>query len=310
LLFAVLAFAIFIGIARGSVDIPVARLILKENRPILYMRILRVFLGIMVGSGLASSGVALQAILRNPLAEPYLLGTSSGAGLGAVIAIMTGLGGVYLPFFAFIGAVLSIIIVYAIAKSGNSIPVQSLILAGVIISVALSAIIVFLVSMSRSNAIHGLMWWFWGSLEVYDIKLLFVAACIVLPGILAIFFFSQDLNAISLGEEEAMHLGIGVEGVKRMIFCLTSLITASLVCVTGVIGFVGLIIPHITRFVVGPNHKMLVPASCVTGAVFLVFCDLLSRTLISPSEIPIGVITTAIGAPVFIFLLKIKQRIR
>lgn len=309
LLCAMLAAVVFAGLVKGSVDIPITRLFAGENRPILYIRFLRIFLSMIVGSGLAVSGVALQAILRNPLAEPYLLGTSSGAGLGAVLAIMAGLGSVYLPLAAFAGALASIVIVYAIARSGNSIPVQSLILAGVIVSVVLSAIIVFLVSVSRDGALHGLMWWLWGSLEVYDIRLLFMIGCIVISAIAAVFIFSQDLNAISLGEEEAIHLGIGVENIKKTLFCVTSLITASLVCVTGVIGFVGLIIPHIMRFVVGPNHRVLIPGACIAGAAFLIACDLFGRTLISPSEIPIGVITTAVGAPVFIILLKTRQRI-
>jgi iron complex transport system permease protein len=262
----------------------------------------------LAGCGLAVSGTVLQALLRNPLAEPYLLGTSSGAGLGAVAAIIIGLGSTYLPLAAFLGAISSIILVYHLARQGNKIPVQSLILSGVIVSIALSGIIVFLIFISSNEALHGALWWLWGNLQVYDLKLLLFLGSIVAAGILAIFIFAQDLNAISIGEEEAIHLGIDVETLKKILLFITSLITASLVCICGIIGFVGLIIPHISRFIFGPNHKFLIPVVCLTSAIFMVLCDLLSRTVFSPLEIPIGVITAVIGAPVFIILLRRKQK--
>jgi iron complex transport system permease protein len=310
LLFIILVTAIFLAIIKGSVNVSLSELLLRDNRQILILRFLRVWVAIIVGSGLAVSGVALQAILRNPLAEPYLLGTSSGAGLGAVVAVIIGISSVYLPIVAFLGAILSIILVYHLAKQGNKIPVQSLILSGVIVSIAFSGIIVFLISVSPNEALHGIMWWLWGSLQIYDLKLLFIVSLIVLSAIALIFIFSQDLNAISIGEEEAIHLGIRTETIKKFLFFVTSLITASLVCICGVIGFVGLVIPHIVRYIVGPNHKVLIPSTCLAAALFMVICDLLSRTLISPLEIPIGVITAVIGAPVFIVLLKIKQKIK
>jgi len=159
LLFIILFFAVLLGIFKGSVNIVFTELLLKENQPILNLRILRILMGIMAGSGLAVSGIALQAILRNSLAEPYLLGTSSGAGLGAVIAVVMGVSGMYLPAAAFLGAILSIILVYNLAKQNNKILPQSLILSGVIVSVAFSAIIVFLISVSGSEALHGMIWW-------------------------------------------------------------------------------------------------------------------------------------------------------
>jgi len=227
-----------------------------------------------------------------------------------VIAVMIGISGIYLPLAAFIGAILSIILVYNLAKQNNRIPAQSLILSGVIVSVALSAIIIFLISISGNEALHGITWWLWGSLQVYDSKLLFIVSAIVIIGIAVIYMFSQDLNAISLGEEEAMHLGIDIESVKKTLILIISLITASLVCICGIIGFVGLIIPHMMRLLVGPNHKILIPTTCLAAAIFMVACDTLSRTIFPPLEIPIGVITAILGAPVFILLLKIKQRIR
>ena len=309
-LFVILIFAILSGIFKGSVNIAFSELLLKANQPILNLRLLRILLGIVAGSGLAVSGIVLQAILRNSLAEPYLLGTSSGAGLGAVIAIMIGISGIHLPLAAFIGAILSIILVYNLAKQNNRIPEQSLILSGVIVSVALSAIIVFLISISGNEALHGITWWLWGSLQVYDFKLLFIVSLIVFFGVAVIYIFSQDLNAISVGEEEAIHLGIDIEFVKKILILITSLITASLVCICGIIGFVGLIIPHMMRLIVGPNHKILIPSTCLAAAIFMVVCDTISRTLLPPLEIPIGVITAIFGAPTFIFLLKRKQGIK
>jgi len=215
-----------------------------------------------------------------------------------------------LPLFAFMGALFSVILVYSISRQGNRIPVQSLILSGVIVSIALSGIVIFLISISGNEALHNTMWWLWGSLEVYDLKMLFTVSSIVVLGVAAIFIFSQDLNAISIGEEEAVHLGINTEAMKKKVFFITSLVTASIVCLSGIIGFVGLIIPHMVRFIFGPNHKILIPCSCIAGAVFMVICDILSRTLMPPLEIPIGVITALIGAPAFIILLKTKERSR
>lgn len=310
LLAIILLTSVVFGIYKGSVNISFLELLSKENQQILYLRIARVILGIFVGAGLGVCGVVLQAILRNPLAEPYLLGTSSGAGLGAVVAIILGFSSIHLPFVAFFGALLSVILVYNLAREDSKIPVQSLILSGVIVAIAFSGITVFLISISSNEALHGIMWWLLGNLQVYEPKLLLLVGVIVMFGIILISILSQDLNAISIGEEEAVHLGIDIEKIKKILFLLTSLITGVLVSVSGIIGFVGLIIPHIMRFMVGPNHRVLVPATCLGGAAFLVLCDAFSRSLFSPIEIPIGVITSLIGAPIFIILLKRRQRVK
>lgn len=306
----VLLASVLFSICKGSTNITLLELFSCESRQILHLRFARIALGILVGAGLGVCGVVLQAILRNPLAEPFLLGTSSGAGLGAVLAITIGIYGLPLPFAAFAGALLSIILVYNLAREGNKIPVQSLILSGVIVAMALSGIIVFLISISSSEALHGMMWWLLGSLQVYDLNLLFVVGTIVIIGIIPIFILAQDLNAISIGEEEAIHLGIDIETTKKILFLIASLITGALVSISGMIGFVGLIIPHMMRLVVGPNHKILIPATCLGAAAFLVLCDTVSRSLMPPVEIPIGVITSLIGAPIFIILLKRKQKVK
>lgn len=298
------------SISTGSVKIPISQLFLKSNEPIFYLRLFRIIIASAAGCGLAVSGIALQAILKNPLAEPYLLGTSSGAGLGAVIAVTLGLGRAYLPPAAFVGAIISIAIVYNLASQNNRISSQSLILSGVIVSVALSAVIVFLISISSNEALHGLTWWLWGSFQVYDPKLILIVCAVVLIGILSIYIFAQDLNAISIGEEEAMHLGINVESVKKALILITALITASLVCICGIIGFIGLIIPHMMRTLAGPNHKKLIPITCLAAPIFMMICDTLSRIIYPPLEVPIGVMTALVGTPVFIFLLKRNMRIK
>lgn len=301
--------AIAWGIFKGSVNFTPSELFLRENRQILNLRLARIALAIIAGGGLAVAGTALQAILRNALAEPYLLGTSSGAGLGAVLALILNVYNPYLPAAAFLGAIVSMGLVYGIARQNNKIPVQSLILSGVIVSIALSGVMVFLISLSGNEVLHSATWWLWGSLDVSDIRLLSTIATIVTLCVLGILMLAQDLNAISIGEEEAVHLGIKIESVKAVLFLLTSLITACLVCICGMIGFVGLIIPHTARLIVGPNHRVLIPAACIGGAAFMVICDTIARTVFSPAEIPIGVITSIVGAPVFIILLKRNQRV-
>jgi iron complex transport system permease protein len=301
--------AAFLGLIIGAVPIPLEGLLLEANRPILCMRLMRVVTAMLAGCGLAASGIALQAILRNPLAEPYLLGTSSGAGLGAVIAIVLGVSSVYMPLAAFAGAIASIILVYNLAREGEKIRDRSLILAGVIVSIALSALIVFLISISGERAMHEMSWWLWGSMQTYDYRLIGLSAVPVLAGAIAIYCFSQDLNAISMGEEEALHLGIDIQNIKKTLILITALITASLICVCGIIGFVGLIVPHMMRKITGPDHRALIPAACLGAAAFMIVCDIVARTLFAPVEIPIGVITALIGAPVFIFLLKTGKRL-
>lgn len=309
ILFSLLCIAVVLGLIKGAVNMPLADLLFRDNRAIFNLRLLRIIAALLVGSGLAVSGIALQAILRNPLAEPYLLGTSSGAGLAAVIAVIMGVSRIYMPLAAFLGAALSIIIVYNLSRERGVIADKSLILSGVIVSVAFSAIIVFLVSLFGNEAMHEMNWWLWGSLQAYDYKLLILVAVPVLLGICVIYLFAQDLNAISMGEEEAIHLGIDIQNIKRILIFITALITASLICICGIIGFVGLIVPHMMRLLVGPNHKILIPTTCLAACVFMVICDLIARTLFSPLEIPIGVITAMIGAPVFIILLKKGRRV-
>jgi len=298
------------ALAIGTVPISPWQLGDPRYKAILFVRFARIVTAIIAGAGLSALGAVLQSLLRNPLAEPYLLGASSGASLGAVLVIISGLSQVFLPVGGSIGALFSAIIVYMIAKRRGSIPTQSLILSGVIMSIALSSIIVFLISVAGNDALHNIMWWLWGSLEVYDLNLIGIIGGIVAAGILVMSCFSQDLNAISLGEESAIHLGVNVELVKRILFGVGSLIAGSLVALCGMIGFVGLIVPHIARSLVGPDHRRLMPASAILGATFMIVCDLISRVAFSPFEIPVGVITALVGTPIFIVVLKRSQKAR
>jgi iron complex transport system permease protein len=302
--FGILVFASFLAITKGAVKIPLSEFFSEQYRAIIFLRFWRVFLAFIVGAGLAVSGVVLQALLRNPLAEPYLLGTSGGAGLAAVVGVGLGVSYLWLPGIAFLGAIGAVSLVYLIAQHQNRISQQSLILSGVIISVFLSAIIVAIITLSPDEVMHGLSWWLWGSLRLYHPGLIVFVSAITFICIFILYGFSHELNALSLGEEEALHLGVDIEKVKKALFLLTSLITAAIVSVSGVIGFVGLLIPHATRLIIGSNHKILIPLSVMTAASFMIICDLLARTVVAPIEIPIGVITALLGAPLFITLLK------
>jgi iron complex transport system permease protein len=307
-LFAVLAAACFLSLFAGAVRVPLDQMF---GSGIIRLRIARILLAIVAGAGLSVSGAIFQALLRNPLAEPYILGVSSGAGLGAASAIVLGLGALSIwsiPAMAFAGAAITIFIVYRLARSPNGVvPVYTLLLAGVIVNAALSSGLMFIVSASSSDELHNVIWWLLGNLQIFDWQLLQLVSAIILLCVSVMIIMSHKLNIITLGEEPATHLGLNVEATKKLFFVLASLMTASVVASCGLIGFVGLIIPHCIRLAIGPDHRRLVPASALAGAIFLVLADSFARTIIAPMEIPIGVVTTFIGGPFFLFLLKSKK---
>lgn len=308
LLFLLLCVAIFFGISFGPVTINLKDLFSTQNSEIITLRLTRVILALIAGAGLAVAGVIFQGILRNSLAEPYVLGVSSGAGLGAVLALFFNLSMEFLPISAFLGASLTMFIVYNLAKINGKVTTQGLLLSGVIVGAVFSSLLLFFVSISPNEAMHGITWWLLGSLQVFDIKLLVAVAILIIIGIFIAIYLSRDLNAISLGEEEAHHLGINVETVKKILFIIASLITGSIVCICGIIGFVGLIVPHAARLVLGSDHRAVLPASAISAGIFLILADTLSRIIMPPVEVPIGVITALIGGPVFILLLRKKQK--
>ena len=272
------------------------------------LRIPRLIMAMLTGMTLAGVGGAFQGILRNPLADPYILGVSAGAALGACSSIalqyVTGLYLMHiLPVFALLGASLSILLVYLFSRKKNHLPMTDLLLAGVAVNFFFSALITILLAVS-SRELHSMVFWLMGDLSTANWQKISLIILPVFLGSFLLIFSSLELNAMALGEEEALHLGIQTEKLRLKIFLIGSVMIAIVVSFTGLIGFVGLVIPHIARLVVGPDHRIMLPVSALIGAAFLIFCDTMARTIIAPTEIPIGAITAIIGAPLFIHLLK------
>ncbi|HXV67443.1 MAG TPA: iron ABC transporter permease [Nitrospira sp.] len=274
----------------------------------LHLRLPRVLAGFLVGGGLAAVGVALQALLRNALADPYVLGVSSGAALGASLAMLFGLGTILalipvLPLFGFAGGLLALIIIYRLARSQERLPVQSLLLAGVILNAILTAVIMFITSIMEPTRSAGLMAWLMGSLTAPDYTMLAVFALYAGGGVAVLLGMGQTLNILTLGEEAARSLGIEVERVKKRLFIVTALLTGAIVSISGMIGFVGMVVPHAVRMVFGTDHRLLLPASTLVGGMFLVVSDTMARTLFAPTEVPVGIVTALVGGPFFLYLL-------
>jgi len=279
------------------------------------IRLPRVAGGALVGSALATAGVLFQGLLRNPMADPYIIGTSAGAGLGATLAMIMpfsiyflGFGSV--PVAAFAGSLITVIIVYRLAKINGKTPIVSILLAGFVVSSLLSAIVFFLLSIGNRFGlnIHSVYSFLMGHISVTSWNQLIVIAPLTLGGIILARLYAMHLNAFSLGEEGAAYLGIDVEKEKIQIMALGSLLTATAVSISGLIGFVGLVIPHTIRLILGPDHKTLIPAAAMAGALFLVIADLLARTILAPVELPVGVITAIIGGPFFLSILRKSKR--
>ena len=303
-----LASACLVSVFSGAVRVSAGDL---WHSGVLQLRLARTGISIVAGAGLSVSGVIFQALLRNPLAEPYVLGVSAGAGLGAALAIILGLMAVgvwTLPGMAFLGAMGSILLVYALARTrGGAMSGSTLLLSGVIVNAVLGNLLMFLVSIAPSEKLHGVVWWLLGDLQVFDWALLRIVSLVVAVGVAISVFFARDLNLLALGDEPAAHLGLDVEWAKRLLFVVASLTTAATVAACGLIGFVGLIVPHTVRLAIGPDHRRLVTASALAGAAFLVLADSVARTVMAPSEIPIGVVTALLGGPFFLFLLRRRK---
>ncbi|HHX73427.1 MAG TPA: iron chelate uptake ABC transporter family permease subunit [Firmicutes bacterium] len=328
-LLAVLAATAVVATAIGAVAIPpgetlriiVARLtgqLELEGIPantvsiIWQLRLPRVLLGALVGAALALSGVSFQGLLRNPLADPFTIGVSSGAATGATLAIFLrqffGLSFPQMvPLFAFAGALVALFFVYNLARIGGQVPVVTLLLAGVVVSSFLSAIISLLMVFAGEN-MQGIFFWLSGGLLLRSWPEIWFVLPYLTAGFLVLIAFARDLNVLLMGEEAAMSLGVNVEKTKKILLLTASLVTAAAVSVSGMIGFVGLVIPHAVRLVTGPDHRILLPASALVGATFLVWADVVARTVLAPQEIPVGIITAFVGAPFFIYLLRKKKR--
>lgn len=283
----------------------------SDSSIILDLRLPRILSGALVGSALAMAGSVLQALLRNPLADPFVLGISSGAAVGAVLAILFGLGATFLgayavPGSAFGGALFTLFLVYFIARVEGRAPTNTMLLAGVIVSSFFSAVIMFLISATSDEQIYNVTFWLMGNLEYMASQSLGIIFLFLMVGGGILLALARDFNLLALGEEPASELGVDVERVKKTAFIFASLITGAVVSVSGLIGFVGLIVPHVVRMIWGPDHRFLLPASALVGAMLMVVADTLARTVMAPTEIPVGVVTAMGGAPFFVYLLRKK----
>ena len=274
---------------------------------ILYqIRLPRVILAAFVGGSLALGGLVFQALLRNPLAEPYILGISGGSAIGAIIAMLLGLS--YFPgvtIFSFTGSLLVLAFVTTLAGTtmGNTmLSRDSLLLGGVMMNAFCAAVIMFLISMTRSFQVQHILYWLMGDLATMQ-KGQLPILLLVLPCFVIIFILARPMNLLLLGRETAAAMGINVKSIVMLLLVITSLMVSIIVSLSGLIGFVGLVIPHIFRLLLGPDHRLLVPSCLLGGASYLIVCDLLARVLPSSGELPVGIITALIGAPLFIVLL-------
>jgi len=326
---AALVVVIAVATSIGSVKIPLSTTfrILLDRLPlvdihqtwpssiatiILEIRLPRVILAGLVGAALSIAGATYQGLFRNPLADPYLIGVAQGASVGAIIGFLlptawniAGFG--LIPLLAFIGAILATVVVYLLARVGKTLPVTTLILSGVALSALLSSIASYLI-ISSGNKMHGIIFWLMGSFSMSRWSEVGIVLPYVAVGTAVIIVFARLLNVMQLDEEQAQQLGVNVERYKILLLAAATLITAASVSFVGTIGFVGIIIPHAVRLVWGADHRFLLPLAVLTGAIFMILTDLISRTVLAPTEIPIGVITAVCGAPFFLYLLRRRKK--
>lgn len=276
---------------------------------LVHERIPRVLLASFIGAALACSGVIFQAILRNPLADPYILGISSGAGLGAIIAVMLGwtwmlMGISAIMIAAFIGAMATVWLVWAVGQTAGRSHITGLLLAGVVINAFFSAVIMFLSSIAKAGQLQTTIIWLMGNMNLPgQTNVLWASGAVILFGIAALLLLSNRLNILSMGAADARSMGLPVEQTCLFAFAAAALITSVAVSLSGLVGFVGLIVPHGVRLVAGPDHRQLIPLSALVGAAFLVVTDTFARTIIAPEIMPVGVVTAMVGGPFFLILL-------
>ena len=278
------------------------------------LRLPRVIQAAIVGASLSVAGAVFQGLFRNPMADPYVLGVSSGAALGAVVAMLTGstlyfANFAVVPLFAFIGGVSTIVLVYYMSRVGKVVPVMTLLLAGIAVSAFLSAV-VSLLTYFAGEKLDQIVFWMMGGISGASWSRVAAMLPYVLVGFCCIHFYAKELNVMLLGEETARHLGVNTERVKKVLLAAASLLVAVAVSTTGIIGFVGLVVPHFIRLAVGPDHRILLPASALLGANLMIAADTLARNIIAPAELPVGIITALVGAPIFIYLLKKRKKLR
>ncbi|MEW6379421.1 MAG: iron ABC transporter permease [bacterium] len=324
-LLVLLVVAGFFSLSLGSTHIPFPAL-LKAFRAwllsggtegvtstiIFRIRLPRLVLGLSVGGALSVAGVIFQGMFHNPLVEPYTLGISGGAALGVCLFVVRGWqffrGISLLPLAGFFGALVTLAIVYGISVKKSLLQTNTMLLAGVMISFISSSAIMLLMALSQSlQELHSLLFWTMGSLEENNSRLVILISFSILLLVGVSFLFYRELNTLVLGEEEALHLGVSVHRVKKWLFLLGTLLTALAVSISGMIGFVGLIVPHLMRMLSGSDHRLLIISSFLSGGIFLILADTLARTLIAPVELPVGVITGLAGGSLFIYFLYKKN---
>jgi len=315
LLILLLGFAMVLGISMGSTDSGIKNVfqnLLGEKEPdsMLYtiiwqIRFPRVILSALVGAALSLGGLVFQALLRNPLAEPYILGISGGSAIGAIVGILIGFSrfpGVSLT--AFIGSIVTLLLILAMSSGQTILKKDALLLSGVMVNAFCAAVIMFLISMTQDSRIHNIIFWLMGDLSSGDMRQVGILAVILLPCFLLVFWLSNPMNLLLMGKELAQTMGVNIKLVTITLLVATSFMVSATVSYCGLVGFVGLVMPHMLRLVFGPDHRVLVPACVFGGGTYMVFCDLLARILPKQGEMPVGVITAIIGAPLFIYLLK------
>ncbi|MEJ2102045.1 MAG: iron ABC transporter permease [Desulfobacterales bacterium] len=285
-----------------------------ESDSVLYsivwrIRFPRVLLAMVVGATLSLGGLVFQALLRNPLAEPYILGISGGSAIGAILGILLGLSrfpGICLT--SFLGSLGTLALILLMSTGKSIIRKDALLLSGVMVNAFCSAIIMFLISITQDARLHNIIFWLMGDLSMTDLPQVVMLGAILIPCFILVFIFSHAMNLLLMGKDMALTMGINIKAVTITLLAVTSFMVSATVSFSGLVGFVGLVIPHLLRLVLGSDHRFLVPACLFGGAAYLVFCDLLARTLPQQGEMPAGVITALIGAPLFIILLKKSRK--
>lgn len=317
---AVLMITAIFSLSIGSAKIPMNEIIpiffngqgTMEHSILFNVRWPRILLGFCIGGTLSLAGVLLQGMFRNPLVEPYTLGISGGAALGVSLSIALKahifLGTFALPFSGFLGAFFIIILIYTINVKKGVLRIQELLLTGVMLSFVCSSIIMLIMSIVKTEDLHGIVFWLMGSLEQSNWNLIHAAVILSLGSLTLSYHFALKLNALALGEEEAQHLGINTEKTKRLLFILAAILVGFSVSVAGIIGFVGLAVPHMMRHIVGRDHRILLISSFLGGATFLILCDTFARVVISPMELPVGVITGLLGGTLFVYSLTTSEK--
>ncbi|MFW5896730.1 MAG: FecCD family ABC transporter permease [Bacillota bacterium] len=290
------------GIARSS-----------QHKIIIDLRLPRVILAGLTGAALAASGATYQGLFQNPMADPYIIGVSSGAAVGAAVVMVFGsqwnLGGNLVPLAAFCGATMTVMMVYLIARTNGRAPVATLLLVGVAVSAALAGVVALLIFIS-GREMRAVVYWTMGGLDGASWSQIRNILPFFVIGMIPLLVYAKQLNAMLFGDETASYLGVDVAKLRLRSLLSASMLAAAAVSVAGTIGFVGLIVPHIVRLLVGPDHRILVPASALAGIPFLIAADLVARTVVSPAEMPVGIITAMLGGPFFLYLLRRERTVR